>query len=138
MTSKTALSEYLVISRGQWDPHLSREEIQDAIDRFYVWYGRLIDEGKMKAGQRLAREGKLVSKTAVTDGPFAETNEVIGGYWFILAASLEEAAALAAENPCLACGLVYEVRPTESARASAFEVTAETPAAIGHDGTPAD
>jgi hypothetical protein len=138
MTMKTPLSEYLVISRGQWDPHLSREEIQDAIDRFYVWYGRLIDEGKMKAGQRLAKEGKLVSKTRVTDGPFAETKEVIGGYWFILAGSLAEAAELAAENPCLACGLVYEIRPTESARASAFEVTTETPNVIGTDGKPDD
>jgi hypothetical protein len=127
MTKNTPLSEYLVISRGHWDPHVPRERIQDAIDRFYVWYGRLVDEGRMKAGQRLAREGRIVAKTGVTDGPFAETKEVIGGYWFILAASLEEAAKLAAENPCLACGLFYEVRPTESARASAFEVTAETP-----------
>ena len=127
MTKKTPPSEYLVISRGQWDRDLSREEIQDAIDRFYVWHGRLVDEGKMKAGQRLAREGKLVSKTSVTDGPFAETKEVIGGYWFILAGSLEEAAELAAGNPCLACGLVYEIRPIESVRASAFAVTSETP-----------
>lgn len=81
----------------------------------------------MKAGQRLAREGKIVSKTKVTDGPFAETKEVIGGYWFILAESLDEAAEIAAGNPCLACGLVFEIRPIESVRASAFAVTTETP-----------
>jgi hypothetical protein len=52
---------------------------------------------------------------------------VIGGYWFILAGSLEEAAEIAAGNPCLACGLVYEIRPIESVRASAFAVTTETP-----------
>ena len=83
----------------------------------------------MRAGQRLAREKKIVSKHPVTDGPFAETKEVIGGYWFILAGSLEEAARLAAENPCLACGLSYEIRPIESERASAFKVTNETPGA---------
>jgi len=132
MTNKIPPSEYLVISRGQWDPDLSREEIQDAIDRFYVWHGRLVDEGKMKAGQRLAREGKTVSKNGVTDGPFAETKEVIGGYWFILAGSLEEAAELAAGNPCLACGLSYEIRPIESVRASAFAVTNETPNQSDH------
>jgi len=131
MTEKTAVSEYLVISRGQWDKDLSPEKIQDAIDRFYVWHDRLVAEGKMKAGQRLAREGKLVSKHTVTDGPFAEAKEVIGGYWFFLATSLEEAAALAAENPCLACGLVCEVRPIEQARASAFVVSAETPGKFG-------
>jgi hypothetical protein len=61
------------------------------------------------------------------DGPFAEAKEVIGGYWFFLAGSLDEAAALAAENPCLACGLAFEIRPIESERASAFKVTNETP-----------
>jgi hypothetical protein len=124
---KPPLSEYLVISRGQWDHDLSREEIQKAIDKFYIWHARLVNEGRMKAGQRLARERKIVSKHALTDGPFTETKEVIGGYWFILAGSLEEAAALAAENPCLACGLTYEIRPIESERASAFKVTNETP-----------
>ena len=126
---KDPLSEYLVISRGQWDQDLSREEIQNAIDQFYAWHDRLVNEGRMKAGQRLARERKIVSKHALTDGPFTETKEVIGGYWFILAGSLEEAAALAAENPCLACGLTYEIRPIESERASAFKVTNETPGA---------
>ena len=63
----------------------------------------------------------------VTDGPFSETKEVIGGYWFILASSLEAAAAIAAENPCLACGLFYEIRPIDPERASAFTASAETP-----------
>lgn len=127
MTDNTSPSEYLVISRGQWDANLSKDDIQRAIDDFYAWHGRLVSEGRMKAGQRLAREGRTVSKHTVMDGPFAEAKEVIGGYWFILANSLEEAAELAAENPCLACGLVYEIRPIETVRASAFAVTSETP-----------
>lgn len=120
-------SEYLVLSRGQWDKHLSAAEIQKAIDEFYVWYERLLKEGKIGPGQRLARAGKIVSKNAVLDGPFTETKEIVGGYWFFLADSLEEAAKLAAENPCIACGLVLEVRPVETARASAYAVTNETP-----------
>ena len=107
-----------------------REEIQDAIDRFYVWIERLVDEGKMKRGQRLASEGRLVSRGMTTDGPFAESKEVIGGYWFIVAASLDEAAQLAGGNPCLACGLSYEIRPIESARASAFALASETPSRL--------
>ena len=83
----------------------------------------------MKTGQRLASEGKTVSrKTVVTDGPFGETKEVIGGYWFIVAGSLEEAAEIAAGNPCLKCGLFYEIRPIDPERATAFTVTTETPA----------
>lgn len=127
MTEKPSTSEFLVLSRGQWDPAKSPEEIQQAIDAFYGWHDRLVQEGKMKSGQRLAIEGKLVSRSGVTDGPFAEAKEVIGGYWFFVADSLEEAAELAAQNPCLACGLAYEVRPLELERASAYNITNETP-----------
>lgn len=127
MNDTPSQSEYLVISRGQWDKEASAQDIQSAIDAFYVWHAGLVEAGKMKAGQRLAREGKLVSRQAVTDGPYAEAKEVIGGYWFIVAGSLDEAAQLAAGNPCLAYGLVYEIRPIEAVRASAFALTSETP-----------
>ena len=127
MTDQTSPSEYLVISRGQWDKDKSPETIQKTIDDFYVWHARLVDEGKMKPGQRLAREVRMVSRQGVTDGPFAEAKEIVGGYWFCLAGSLEEAAALAAQNPCLACGLMYEIRPIEPERASAYKASNETP-----------
>lgn len=121
------LSEYLILSRGQWDKDASREDIQHAIDRFYAWYDRLVGEGRIGPGHRLAREGKVVSRQATTDGPFAETKEVVGGYWFIRANSLEEAARIAAENPCLAHGLACEVRPLDPTRATAFALANETP-----------
>ena len=130
MSDKT---EYLVISRGQWDDDKSPEQIQQAIDDFYVWKDRLVGEGRMKAGQRLARPIRLVSRQGVTDGPFAEAKEIIGGYWFFLAGSLDEAAALAAQNPCLTCGLSYEVRPIESERASAYKLSNETPGRAGNE-----
>ncbi|MET0658954.1 MAG: YciI family protein [Steroidobacteraceae bacterium] len=129
MSKDRPLSEYLVLSRGQWDPDKSPEQIQQAIDAFYVWHEGLVRAGKAKPGQRLAVEGKFVSRWGVTDGPFTETKEVIGGYWFFFAHDLDEAAALAALNPCMACGLSYEVRPTENERASAYTVTSETPRA---------
>lgn len=127
MNTENTPSEYLVISRGQWDKDKSPQEIQTAIDNFYLWHERLVAEGKMRGGQRLAREGMVVSKHRITDGPFTEAKEVVGGYWLILARSLREAAEIAAENPCLACGLVYEIRPIEAVRASAFALTNETP-----------
>lgn len=128
MNDSNSKSEYLVISRGQWDKDAAPERIQEAIDQFYIWLSQLVDEGKMKPGQRLASVGKTVSRSAVTDGPFGEAKEVIGGYWFILAGSLTEAAQIASGNPCLKCGLFYEIRPIEVERASAFNVTTETPA----------
>ena len=120
-------SEYLVISRGKWDEKLPPETIQTAIDDFYVWLARMVDEGRMKTGQRLSHAGKTVSRTMVTDGPFGEAKELVGGYWFILAHDLDEAAEIAAGNPCLRCGLFYEIRPIDPERASAFVTTTETP-----------
>jgi hypothetical protein len=121
------MSEYLVLSRGQWDKSKTREQIQDAIDRFYTWHEGMRQQGKMKSGQRLALGGKVVNRHGVTDGPFAESKEIIGGYWFIVADSLDEAARLIAQNPTIECGLTMEVRPVEVERASAWRESNETP-----------
>lgn len=120
-------SEFLIISRGKWEADLPPERIQKAIDDFYLWLDRMVDTGKMKRGTRLATGGKTVSRSGVVDGPFGETKEIIGGYWFIVAQDLDEAAALAAQNPCMQCGLFYEIRPLEPERATAYNVTNETP-----------
>ena len=127
MNQQAAASEYLVISRGKWEQDAAPAAIQRAIDAFYTWHDRLVAEGKMRAGQRLAPDAKLVAKNGITDGPFAETKEFIGGYWFIYAESLEAAAQIASGNPCLAYGLAFEIRPIELVKASAFTTTCETP-----------
>ncbi len=86
MSEQPPPAEFLVIARGQWDKTLSRDEIQSAIDQFYVWLDRSVAVGKMKRGQRLTYEGKtIVRQNMIADGPFGESKEVIGGYWFILA-----------------------------------------------------
>lgn len=126
MTTEPALADFLVISRGQWDKDKSPAEIQRAIDAFYVWLERLIESGQARHGQRLAREARFVSRHGVTDGPYAESKEVIGGYWFFMAPDLAAAAALAAQNPCLACGLGYEIRPVELERCSATQPSCES------------
>jgi len=131
MPETSSATEYLLLSRGQWDPAKSKEEIQTAIDDFYAWHEKLVAEGKFKSGQRLATGGVVVSHDVIMDGPFTESKEVIGGYWFIVAGSLREAAAIAAQSPCLACGLTYEIRPIEVERASAYRLSNETPTSTG-------
>ncbi len=127
MSEKPDLDEFLVLSRGQWDASATPARIQAAIDAFYDWHDRLVAEGRMVSGERLAPEGRRVSRDGVTDGPYAEAKEVIGGYWFLRAADLDGAARLAAENPCLAVGLTVDVRPLERRRCSAYDQTCETP-----------
>ncbi|MEZ5433437.1 MAG: YciI family protein [Verrucomicrobiales bacterium] len=95
-----AKHDYLVISRGQWDKDVPPADIQQAIDDFYVWLTSSIEAGRMKMGSRLGLTGATVSKDRLlTDGPFGEAKEAVGGYWFIVADTLEEAAQIAEGNP---------------------------------------
>lgn len=78
---------------------------------------RMSDAGVMLAGDGLhpSKEGARVSyrnndKTpVVTDGPFAESKEILGGYWLIEAASLEEAIGWASQVPVMGTEMI-EVR----------------------------
>ncbi|MBL9137542.1 MAG: hypothetical protein JNK85_16840 [Verrucomicrobiales bacterium] len=120
--------EFLVLSRGQWDKAAKPEDIEIAIEKFYRWLEGNIAAGTMRTGSRLSTEGAVVGRSGViTDGPFGESKEVVGGYWFILAPSLRAAAELAAENPCAQYGLRFEIRPLEPERASVYNRTNESP-----------
>ena len=128
MADDAAARDYLVLSRGQWRRDADPDDIQAAIDAFYDWLDARIAAGHMVTGHRLAREGATISARGVAlDGPFGETRELVGGYWFVRAASLEDAAALLADSPTLRYGLVYELRPLEAGRASARARSNETP-----------
>ena len=121
------MNEYLVLSRGQWGEDTPPEVIQAAIDDFYDWLDAHIAAGRMRTGSRLKAEGATVSRKAVLrDGPFGETKELIGGYWFVVAASLEEATRLLADSPTVQLGLFYEVRPLDPDKATAGMHATET------------
>jgi hypothetical protein len=127
--STPASSDYLLLSRGQWDKASAKADIESAIHQFYAWYEANLEQGRFKPSSRLTMDAALVSREGIrTDGPFAEGKEVIGGYWIIVAESLAAASALAAESPVLAHGICYEIRPLESERGSAYRHTNETPA----------
>ncbi len=119
--------DYLVISRGQWEPDASPEAIQAGIDAFYGWLDGHIAAGRMRTGSRLKIEGATVTrKGVVMDGPFGETKELIGGYWLVRAATLQAAALLLADSPTVALGLFYEVRPLDPDKATATMRATET------------
>ena len=105
---------YLLIFRStDWYRGLSPEQMQLIADQWMAWFNRLKDENKCVAGNPLEREGKIVSgkNRAVSDGPFAESKETIGGYFLLKVDSLDEAVAIARECPGLPFGIRVEVRP---------------------------
>jgi hypothetical protein len=133
MTRPSKNSDYLVLSRGRWDKEAPQADIEASIEKFYAWYDRNLKSGQFKPGSRLSTDFAMVSKSGITtDGPFGEAKEVVGGYWIIVARSLREAAEIAAQNPCIQHGLSFEIRPLEAERASAYNVTNETPPSDSH------
>ena len=113
--STSSPSEYLLLFRGtHWDKGLSPEQIQEIVGKWYAWFERLSQEGKVKSGQPLKDEGKIVSGKkgrTVADGPFAESKEAIGGYFLLTVPTIEEAVVIAQQCPALDYGLTVEVRP---------------------------
>ncbi len=105
---------YMLIFRGgDWYKGLSPEEMQKITDQWMAWFNRLKEENKCVAGNPLEREGKIVSgkNRVVSDGPFAESKETIGGYFLLKVNNLDEAVAIAQECPGLPYGIRVEVRP---------------------------
>ncbi|MDH4472302.1 MAG: YciI family protein [Fluviicola sp.] len=90
----------------------SPEQIQAMMKPWQDWLGSLAAQNKLvSAGNRLESDGKVVSPNAViTNGPYVEIKESIGGYTIIQADSLEEAAELSKGCPILAVGGSVEVR----------------------------
>ncbi len=119
----------MLIFRGtDWYKGLSPEEMQRLADQWMAWFNRLKDQGKAIAGNPLEREGKIVSGKngrVVSDGPFAESKETIGGYFLLKVNTLDEAVAIAQECPGLSYGIQVEVRPVAGECPIAEELRSE-------------
>lgn len=115
MNTQGITSEYMLFFRGpDWDKGLPPGELQQRLDRVMAWFEGLQEQGKVKAGQPLGREGRIVSggkQRTVADGPFAESKEAVGGYLLLQADDLNEAVAVAKACPTLEYGITIEVRP---------------------------
>ena len=99
------------IPMERWTP----DEIDAHIQFMGDFAARLEASGEFVDGQALAPEGMWVrsdgaGRPPVTDGPFAETKEILGGYNLIEADSLDEAVKIAQEFPWIGTGSI-EVRP---------------------------
>jgi hypothetical protein len=98
------------LSRGEWD--LLRRETLDYVQELRQ-KGHLLSAEPLQSTKTAAtvrvRDGKL----SVTDGPFAETRETLGGFFLIEARDLNEAIRIASRWPSARLGSI-EVRPVEA------------------------
>lgn len=105
---------YMLIFRGtDWYKGLSPEQMQQVADRWMAWFNGLKAEGRCIAGNPLEPQGRIVSgkNKIVSDGPFAESKETIGGYFLLTVGSMDEAVEIAQQCPGLPHGIRVEVRP---------------------------
>lgn len=113
------MAKFMVLARDSApSTGMSPEEIQKMIEKYRGWSDRLHQTGRMLEGQKLWQgEGKIVRKKggalAVTDGPYAESKEILGGFWLIEAASYDEALTLVGDCPHLEYGGTLDVRRVE-------------------------
>jgi len=107
------MAEYLYLFRGGGFRQLPPEQMQQHMQKWTNWIADLGKRGQFKAGDPLEDSGKQVRGRgkAVTDGPFAEAKDLVGGYLIVNAGSLDEAAELARGCPILDVDGGVEVRP---------------------------
>lgn len=93
----------------------SPDEFTAMMKTYMAWTDRIRAEGRHKGGQKLTDEpGKILrakgGRITITDGPYAESKEVVGGFYLISAKDYEEACRVAESSPHLAYGGRIEVR----------------------------
>lgn len=96
----------------------SAEDIQNVVGEYVAWRHKVASEGKLVGGEKLKDEGgrQLVMSDGalrVTDGPYAEAKEVIGGYFTISAADYDEAVEIASGCPHLTYGGRIDLKQVE-------------------------
>lgn len=88
------MKEFMFIFKGPYyeELGLSAEEAQAQLQKWFAWMDQLKQQGVYVEGRPLLQGGKIVSgkDQLVTDGPFAESKELVGGYIIIKAESLED------------------------------------------------
>jgi hypothetical protein len=91
----------------------SPEQYQGIMKQWQDWIGSLAAQNKLVAtGRQLEHDGKVVrGDKTVTNGPYVEVKEVLGGYMFVRATDINEAAELAKGCPILVSGGTVEIRP---------------------------
>ncbi len=107
-------NEFMLLFRGSdWHKTVSPEQAQKIAADWGAWFRQLTADGKAAAGSPLECAGKVVSGKGgrvISDGPFAESKEAIGGYFLLTVDTMDEAVAIAQQCPGLPFGIKIEVR----------------------------
>ena len=115
MSESTQNPGYLMLIRGNWVDEISPTELEGQMRLFVDWVNGMRERGILRGANPLEEVGVSVTggkgSRTVTDGPFAESKEAVGGYFYLDVNSLEDAIEEAKACPALDYGCSMEVRP---------------------------
>jgi len=91
----------------------SPEEMQAHMQKWNSWFKALGDRGQFLGGEPLDATGKVLrgAKKSLSDGPFAEAKDLVGGYALVTAKSVDDAVEIARGCPIFDHDGLLEVRP---------------------------
>jgi hypothetical protein len=91
---------------------LSPQQLQDRMGRWWAWGAKMEEQGILKGGNALLTKAKRVSgpDRIVSDGPFVESKELVGGYYIVSADSFEKVVEIAQDFPDYDLGGAVEIR----------------------------
>ena len=117
------MAQYMLLlhQAPNYNMDLPREKMLEMTKRYMSWAESLGAKGKLAGGEKLTAGGvRLVKvkdgKPVVSDGPYAELKDVVGGYFVVEAKDQAEAEAIAKDCPHVAISAAnwIEIRPIES------------------------
>jgi hypothetical protein len=107
------MKDFVLLLRGGLDFETATpEQIQQAMMKWRAWMDELIQQGKYPGGKRLTQNGSVLmgKEKKITDGPYTESKELVGGFLAIKANDLQEAIEIAKNCPILDYDGITEVR----------------------------
>ena len=112
----TAKQYLLLLHQPTSGPGPTPEQLRGIMAEFGAWMEGLHARGTVLGTNGLEPTGKVLRESGggvITDGPYAEAKEIVGGYILINANDLDDAVAIARSCPGLNHRLAVEVRPVQ-------------------------
>lgn len=117
MSNTAQKPQFLLLFRHEMEgPDPSPEEMQQIFGRWMEWMKGMGARGEFAGANRLEDTGKVLTGpkgSTVTDGPYIEAKEVVGGYVIVSADNIDQAVEIARGCPGLDTETIVEVRPVE-------------------------
>jgi hypothetical protein len=106
------MEKFMLIFHGGMDQSASPEQMQAQMGKWMAWIEKLNKSSQYVSGEPLLPGGKKIAgkNKTVTDGPYTEGKEVVGGYFLINAKDMNDAVKISEDYPDYENGGTVQVR----------------------------